>query len=110
MIGKPHIGVLFSRVRVEEKWIFAALEKRAVDYERLDDRTISFDLEQPQPWQAFDAVLERSISFTSGLNATAIAECFRRPNRKQRGSWPKFAAISWSPRPDWRKPVCLSRT
>jgi [lysine-biosynthesis-protein LysW]--L-2-aminoadipate ligase len=79
MIGKPHIGVLFSRVRVEEKWIFAALEKRAVDYERLDDRTISFDLEQPQPWQAFDAVLERSISFTSGLNATRLLNAFGVP-------------------------------
>ncbi|BBB48252.1 lysine biosynthesis protein LysX [Pelolinea submarina] len=79
MIGKPHIGVLFSRVRVEEKWIFSALEKRAVDYERLDDRTISFDLEQPQPWQAFDAVLERSISFTSGLNATRLLNAFGVP-------------------------------
>jgi [lysine-biosynthesis-protein LysW]--L-2-aminoadipate ligase len=79
MIAKPHIGVLFSRVRVEEKWIFAALEKRAVDYERLDDRTISFDLEQPQPWQTFDAVLERSISNTSGLNATRLLNAFGVP-------------------------------
>jgi [lysine-biosynthesis-protein LysW]--L-2-aminoadipate ligase len=79
MIGKPHIGILFSRVRVEEKWIFAALEKRAVDYERLDDRTISFDLEHPQPWQSFDAVLERSISYTSGLNASRLLNSFGVP-------------------------------
>lgn len=79
MIAKPHIGVLFSRVRVEEKWIFAALEKRAVDYERLDDRTIAFDLDYPQPWQAFDAVLERSISYTSGLNATRLLNAFGVP-------------------------------
>lgn len=79
MSEKPYIGVLFSRVRVEEKWIFAALEKRAVSYERLDDRTISFDLEHPQPWQAFDAVLERSISYTSGLNATRLLNAFGVP-------------------------------
>ncbi|MDK2981302.1 MAG: [lysine-biosynthesis-protein LysW]---L-2-aminoadipate ligase [Chloroflexota bacterium] len=79
MNAKPHIGVLFSRVRVEEKWIFAALEKRDVDYERLDDRTISFDLEHPQPWQTFDAVLERSISYTSGLNATRLLNAFGVP-------------------------------
>lgn len=79
MIAKPHIGVLFSRVRVEEKWIFAALEKRSVDYERLDDRTIAFDLDDPQPWQAFDAVLERSISYTSGLNATRLLNAFGVP-------------------------------
>lgn len=76
MHKRPHIGVLYSRVRVEEKWIFAALEKRGIDYKRLDDRTISFDLENPQPWRAFDAVLERSISFTSGLNALRVLNAF----------------------------------
>ena len=34
------IGVLYSRVRVEEKWIFGAMEKRGIDYDRLDDRAI----------------------------------------------------------------------
>ena len=28
MKQRLHIGVLYSRVRVEEKWIFSALEKR----------------------------------------------------------------------------------
>jgi len=32
------VGVLLSRVRVEEKWLFEALDKRGVDYDRLDDR------------------------------------------------------------------------
>ena len=76
MYNRIKIGVLFSRVRVEEKWIFAALEKRGIDYERLDDRTISFDLENPEPWRTFDAVLERSISFTSGLYALRILNAF----------------------------------
>lgn len=70
------IGVLYSRVRVEEKWIFAAMEKRGIDYERLDDRVISFDLEDPEPWRAFDAVLERSISYTSGLYALRLLNSF----------------------------------
>lgn len=73
------IGVLFSRVRVEEKWIFAAMEKRGIDYERLDDRAISFDLENPEPWRAFDAVLERSISYTSGLYALRLLNSFGVP-------------------------------
>jgi [lysine-biosynthesis-protein LysW]--L-2-aminoadipate ligase len=73
------IGVLYSRVRVEEKWIFAAMEKRGLDYERLDDRAISFDLENPAPWRAFDAVLERSISFTNGLYALRILNSFGVP-------------------------------
>ena len=76
MYNPLKIGVLYSRVRVEEKWIFAALEKGGIDYERLDDRAISFDLNNPGPWRIFDAVLERSISFTSGLYALRILNAF----------------------------------
>jgi [lysine-biosynthesis-protein LysW]--L-2-aminoadipate ligase len=72
MQNRLRIGVLFSRVRVEEKWIFAAMERRGLDYERLDDRRLFFDLDHPEPWQQFDAILERSISYTSGLYALRI--------------------------------------
>ncbi len=71
--------MLYSRVRVEEKWIFAAMERRGLDYERLDDRVISFDLEDPAPWLQYDAVLERSISFTSGLYALRILNAWGIP-------------------------------
>jgi len=72
MARKPRIGVLFSRMRVEEKWIMAALERRGVQHERLDDRQFYFTLDDPQPWQQYDAVLERSISYARGLYATRI--------------------------------------
>lgn len=70
------MGVLYSRVRVEEKWIFNALEKRGVDFDRLDDRAIHFDLENPAPWRGYDAVIERSISYNSGLYALRILNAF----------------------------------
>jgi len=66
------IGVLYSRVRVEEKWIFAALEKSGVDYERLDDRKVFFDLANPDPWKQYDAILERSLSYARGLYSTRV--------------------------------------
>ena len=66
------IGVLYSRVRVEEKWIFASLERRGLDYERLDDRLVHFDLDDPEPWRQYDIILERSISYTNGLYACRI--------------------------------------
>ena len=70
------IGVLYSRVRVEEKWIFNALEKRGIDFDRLDDRAIHFDLENPAPWEPYDAVIERSLSYNSGLYALRILNAF----------------------------------
>ena len=74
-----HIGVLLSRVRVEEKWIFTAFEQRGIDYDRLDDRQIHFDLDAPQEWQQYDAILERSISYTAGLNALRVLNAWGIP-------------------------------
>jgi [lysine-biosynthesis-protein LysW]--L-2-aminoadipate ligase len=69
MSSSLHVAVLCSRVRVEEKYIFQALEKRGVAYDHVDDRLAIFDVEKAADWQKYDAVLERSISFTSGLYA-----------------------------------------
>ena len=79
MQKRPRIGVLYSRVRVEEKWIFAAMERRGIDYERLDDREIFFDLDHPEDWLQFDAILERSISYTNGLYALRILNAWGIP-------------------------------
>jgi [lysine-biosynthesis-protein LysW]--L-2-aminoadipate ligase len=48
---------------------FKAFEERGIEYDHLDDRTIHFDLDYPVPWLQYAAVLERSISYTSGLYA-----------------------------------------
>ncbi len=79
MQRRLRIGVLYSRVRVEEKWIFGAMERRGIDYERLDDREVHFDLEEPARWRELDAVLERSIRYTSGLYALRILNAFGVP-------------------------------
>jgi [lysine-biosynthesis-protein LysW]--L-2-aminoadipate ligase len=79
MRRRSRIGVLYSRVRVEEKWIFAAMERRGVDYERLDDRHINFNLEDPRPWRQYDAILDRSISYSRGLNAIRVLNAWGIP-------------------------------
>lgn len=66
------IGVLYSRVRVEEKWIFEALEQRQVDFDRIDDRQIQLNLGEPGRWQAYDVILERSLSYKNGLYTTQV--------------------------------------
>jgi [lysine-biosynthesis-protein LysW]---L-2-aminoadipate ligase len=66
------VGILLSRVRVEEKWLLDALDKHGVNYERIDDRLASFDITNPDPWLQYSVILERSLSFSRGLYATQI--------------------------------------
>lgn len=66
------VGVLLSRVRVEEKWLFEALDQRGVAYDRLDDREVQFNLADPGPWRQYAVILERSLSYGRGLYATQV--------------------------------------
>jgi len=73
------IGILVSRIRVEEKWLFSSFESRGIPYERIDDGEINFVLDQPGRWTEFDAVLERSLSYARGLYATQILNAWGIP-------------------------------
>ena len=66
------VAVMFSRVRVEEKWIFSALENRGVSFERINDSEAIFDLSRPQDWQKYDVILARNLSYGRGLSALQI--------------------------------------
>ena len=66
------IGILLSRVRVEEKWLMEALDQRGVSYDRLDDREVRFDLANPGPWRQYSVVLERSLCYGRGLYANQV--------------------------------------
>ncbi|HWQ14235.1 MAG TPA: lysine biosynthesis protein LysX [Roseiflexaceae bacterium] len=61
------IGVLCSRIRVEEKLIFAELERRGVTYIKIDDDEVIFNLNEGR--YPYDVVLERSIHHSRALYA-----------------------------------------
>ena len=61
------VGVLCSRIRVEEKLLFEALSARGVEYDKLDDRALVFNLHDPSPFQQFDIILERCINHSRAL-------------------------------------------
>jgi [lysine-biosynthesis-protein LysW]---L-2-aminoadipate ligase len=63
--GPLTVGVLLSRVRVEEKLLLAELERRDVEVVRFDDRTLTLDLHR----QVIDCdvVLERCINHLRAL-------------------------------------------
>ncbi len=64
------IGVVYTRVRVEERWLFEALENRKIPHEKIIDRNLSLNLQNPNGWEEFGAVIDRSLSFKNGLYLT----------------------------------------
>lgn len=73
------LGVLVSRIRVEEKWLLASLESRGVPYVRIDDGDVNFTIDQPAHWLDYDVILERSLSYARGLYATQILNAWGVP-------------------------------
>mgnify|MGYP005849044297 CR=1 FL=1 len=66
------VGVLCSRIRVEEKLLFEALERRGLHYDLIDDRQVVLDMGRPA--FAYDIVLERCINHSRALYALRILE------------------------------------
>lgn len=73
------LAVLYSRVRAEEKLLFDALDARGVTYDKIDDRDVIFDLQNPGAWRDYDVVLERCINHSRALNALKILNDWRIP-------------------------------
>ncbi len=67
----PKVGVLCSRIRVEEKLLIRELEKRGVDFDIIDDRRIVLDI-QRNGMQEYDVILERCINHSRALYALRI--------------------------------------
>ena len=66
------VALVASHVRHEEREIIAALERRGVSYERVDDRSLVFRLGEPPP--SYRVVLNRCISQTRRLYVSRIFE------------------------------------
>jgi len=76
--GEVKIGVMCSRVRVEEKLLFAALQERGVDYDRIDPREVVFDLDG-NGQRKHDAVLVRCLSHSQTYYLTRWLESVGMP-------------------------------
>lgn len=65
------VGILYTRIRAEEKLLLEAARSRGVSMGKIEDRG-PYDLGERQLW--YDAVLNRSLSYTTGLYTSAILE------------------------------------
>src|SRR5437588_6917639 len=78
MITQPlMVGILCSRVRVEEKALFEALRRRVIPFERLDEDRIKFAIGSPVPHAG--VVLDRSIHHGRSLYALTLLNAARVP-------------------------------
>jgi [lysine-biosynthesis-protein LysW]--L-2-aminoadipate ligase len=71
LLNTPHIAMLLSRVRVEEKLLLQAFESRGLTVDVRDDREIVFDLHR-NGWCQYDLVLERCITQSRALAALRV--------------------------------------
>ena len=65
------VGLLLSRIRVEEKLLIQALNRRGVDYDTIDDRRVIFDI-QNNGWDNYDVIVERCVSHSRALYALLL--------------------------------------
>ena len=70
------VGILYSRVRAEEKLLFEAFERRGVTFDLLDDRGLVFDItagEFANPvYHDYDVIVERCINHSRALYSLRI--------------------------------------
>ncbi len=64
------IGVLCSRIRAEEKLLFESFSQRGLEFEKLDDRELVFEIGAEPP--RYDVVLERCLHHSRALYALRI--------------------------------------
>lgn len=65
------LGMLFSRIRVEEKLLIEAVNRRGINLALVDSREIVFDLDSRFE---FDVLLERDVSHARALYALSLFE------------------------------------
>jgi len=70
------IAMTYTRLRAEERLLLDAFDAEGVGVTPIDLRRVVFDPENPGEWSGYDAVVDRSVSLTAGLNAARVIESF----------------------------------
>lgn len=73
------VGMLLSRVRVEEKLLIKAFQERGVDLVRIDDRDLVLDMHGDDQMQQYDVIIERCINHSRALHALELLDSWGVP-------------------------------
>lgn len=66
------IAMLYSRIRPEEKFLVQAFQKRGVELDLIDDRSLVFDLHDRERLTEYDLIFDRSLSQSRSLTILEI--------------------------------------
>ncbi len=74
------VGILYSRIRRDEKLLLEALRERDHDVRKIDVRKERFDIaEPPASFEGVDVLIDRCLSTSRSLYITRFAESYRIP-------------------------------
>ena len=68
------VGMLYSRVRVEEKLLLEELQQQGASVDWIDVRSVILDIGNPEPWKKYDAIFDRCLSHSQSLALATVLE------------------------------------
>jgi len=75
--------MLYTKLRTEERLILEAMRRRGVQPDLISDEAVLLHLDRP--WEAYDAVLSRSLGHWRGLHALWVLETWGVPTLNNSG-------------------------
>ena len=73
------VGILFSRIRKEEKMLMESFRERGIEFDLIDVREAVFDLHNMDRWFQYDLFLDRCISHSQAQTVLEIFEAWGIP-------------------------------
>jgi [lysine-biosynthesis-protein LysW]--L-2-aminoadipate ligase len=73
MSTAPRVAVVHGPLRAEERLLFAELERRAVPYDRIDDRRVVLNVGDTAAWK-YDVVIARSVAQQRTFHTVSVLE------------------------------------
>ncbi len=77
MRAYPRVAIIYGPLRVEERLLFAELDRRGIDWERIDDRTLDLSFDAGD-WD-FDVVIARGVSQQRTFHVVTMLEAIGVP-------------------------------
>ena len=73
------IGLLHSRIRIEEKLLLQEFQALGVEVQPIDVRDIKLSFDNPDTWQQYDIIFDRCLSHSQSLTIATVLKAWGIP-------------------------------